>query len=157
MATITFKRGDAYAMKLAKCEARSEEIAKKAIYAGANVIANQIRANLVDNLRDPMYAGKQSGILFKYFNSDLTGDLLDSFGITPIEEDGQGCYNAKIGFDGYDARGIPNRLKARVMESGSSTIRKRPFVAPAVKQTKKRALDAMRQTIDEEISATMKG
>lgn len=50
---------------------------------------------------------------------------------------------------------MPNQLKARVMESGSSTIRKRPFVRPAVNAKRKEAEAAMERVINEEIKKTM--
>ena len=86
-----------------------------------------------------------------------TGALEASLGITPVAMDRDGFWNAKIGFDGYDAKGVPNQLKARVMESGTSTIRKRPFVRPAVNAKKKDAIEAMQRVIDEEIEKIMKG
>ena len=62
----------------------------------------------------------------------------------------------KIGFDGYDSKGVPNQIKARVLESGSSRQKKRPFVRPALKATKKEAEDAMAKIVDEEIKKIMK-
>ena len=86
-----------------------------------------------------------------------SGALEASLGITPIQSDKDGFINAKVGFDGYDGKGVPNQLKARVMESGSSAVRKRPFVRPAVNATKKAAVEAMQQVIDEETKKIMKG
>lgn len=140
MATIKFKKGDEYALKLSRLATGSEEVAKKAIYQGARVVANKIKANL-------------EGIL----SPDATGDMLGSFGITPIERDKDGNWNAKIGFDGYDRKGIPNQLKARVLESGSSRQQKRPFVRPAVNATKKQAIEAMSKIIDEETKRIIGG
>lgn len=142
MAKITFKAGEEYMLKLSRMAAGSEEAAKKAVYAGAGVVANKIRSNLKANLA----GSKQS-----------TGALADSLGITPVATDRDGFINAKIGFDGYDEKDVPNQLKARVMESGSSKVRKRPFVRPAVNASKKAAVEAMQRVIDEEIEKTMKG
>ena len=142
MARITFKAGDDYAAKLLKLANTSEETMKKAVYAGAAVVTDKIRENLEANL-----AGSDQS----------TGALADSLGITPISQDKDGFWNAKIGFDGYDEKGVPNQLKARVMESGSSTVRKRPFVRPAVNATKKAAVEAMKKVMEEEIEKTMEG
>lgn len=142
MARITFKAGDDYALKLSQLASRSEEAAKRAVAEGAGIVADRIRANLEANL-----AGSEQS----------TGALADSLGITPISQDKNGVWNAKVGFDGYDEKGVPNQLKARVMESGSSRVRKRPFVRPAVNATKGAVLDAMKKVIDEEIEKTMKG
>lgn len=156
MARMTFKAGDEYAMKLARLAQRSEEVAKEAIYEAAGIVTDQIRANLEANLQDPESAAKSGTALFKSAHNEPTGDLAASLGITPITQDQNGWWNAKVGFDGYDSRGVPNQLKARVMESGSSTIRKRPFVEPAVKATKGPAVQAMQRVIDEETMKIMK-
>lgn len=132
MAAIKFKTGDDYALRLSKLGARSDEIAKKALYAAAGLVADQMKANL-------------RGVV-----KDGTGALEASMGITPMREDGRGDWNLKIGFDGYDENGTPNQLKARALESGTSTQPKRPFVRPAVQATKGAALEAMRRVIDEE-------
>lgn len=140
MATISFKSGDEYALKLSRLATGSEEIAKKAIYQGAKVVADKIKSNLEGVLSD-----------------EATGELVASFGVTPIERDKDGNWNAKIGFDGYDSKGVPNQLKARVLESGSTRQQKRPFVRPAVNATKKQAIEAMRKVIDEETKKVMGG
>mgnify|MGYP002800314477 CR=1 FL=1 len=146
LAKMTFKAGDAYAAKLSKLSSGADEIAKKAIYKAAGIVADQIKKNL-----------------HAVLSNNATGELENSLGITKIKVDKDGNHNAKIGFDGYGSRktkaypkGIPNQLKARALESGTSTEPKRPFVRPAVKQTKKQAEQAMNQVIDEEIKKRMK-
>lgn len=142
MAKITFNMGEDYLKKLKALGDKSEETAAKAIQAGAGIVADQVRENLETNL-----AGSEVS----------TGALATSLGITPVSIDRDGIINAKIGFDGYDEKGVPNQLKARVMESGSSKVKKRPFVRPAVNATKKAAEDAMQKVIDEETEKIMKG
>lgn len=125
---------DELALKLSQLGTQSDEIAKKAVFAGAKVVADKIRANL-------------RGVLSR----KGTGDLESSLGISPIKVDKNGVVNAKIGFSGYDRKGTANQLKARVLESGSSQQRKRPFVRPAVTATKQRAQSEMQRVVDEEI------
>jgi len=137
---MTFKAGDDYALKLSKLATNSDEIAKKAIYAAAEIVADKIKSNL-------------EGVL----SEEATGELVDSFGISKIDVDSDSNWNAKIGFDGYDSEGVPNQLKARVLESGSSRQPKRPFVKPAINATKTAAQAAMAKVIDEEIEKTMGG
>lgn len=136
------KLGEDYTLKLLRMERLSEDIAKKAIEAGADIVANEVRANLNKNL-----AG----------STQSTGALSEALGITPVSQDKNGFWNAKVGFGGYDEKGVPNQLKARVMESGSSKVQKRPFVRPAVIATKKAAQDAMQKVVDEELEKIMKG
>lgn len=135
MAKISFKKGDEYALKLSRLGNQSEEVAKKAVYVGAKIVADEIKKRIPED----------------------TGDLSDSFGITPIERDKSDNWNAKLGFDGYDSKGVPNQLKARAIESGTSQMPKRPFVRPAVNATKKKAVEAMKKAIGEGTQKIMGG
>lgn len=148
MAKMTIHGLDEYALRLTKFGADAPKIAKKVVMAGANPVADEIRANLEKNLRDPAYAGIGDGIVKKY---RFTGDLLNSFGIAPPKVDSKGNTNTKIGFEGYDRKGVPNALKARAMESGTSRLRKRPFVRPAVIKMKKKAINEMGKVLIEEM------
>ena len=136
MAKMTIKGTDELELQLSKLGTMSTKIAKDVVMAGAQPVADEIRKGLQANLQGSKYS---------------KGDLLGSLGITPPGVDSQGNVNVKIGFDGYDSKGVANQLKARVMESGTSKIKKRPFVRPAVNKSKKRALEAMQKKFDEEI------
>jgi HK97 gp10 family phage protein len=136
MARMTIKGLDEYAMKLSRLGAAAPEIAKRAVMAGANPVADEIRKELEKNLAGSKYS---------------TGDLLDSFGIAPPDVDSRGNTNTKIGFSGYDRKGVPNALKARAMESGTSTQPKRPFVRPAVNRVKQKAIEEMGKSIDADL------
>lgn len=140
MARISFKGGSEYALKLSRLGTESEAVAKKAIFEGAKVVADKIKSNLEGKL-----------------SPEATGDLVASFGITPIVRDAEGNWNAKLGFDGYDRKGVPNQLKARVLESGSSKQQKKPFVRTAVNATRRKAVAAMAKVIDEESERIMRG
>lgn len=133
MAKITFKMDD-YAHKLNQVRYEMDDIARKAVHEGAGIVADEIRKRLEKNISD-----------------EATGELLDSLGITPVEMDKRGDFNAKVGFHKYDSKGVPNKLKARVLESGSSKQKKRPFVRPAVNATRQKVDFAMSQVVDEEI------
>lgn len=134
-----------YARKLSMLGKKSETVAKKALYKGANILADQMKSNLIKVIK----AGD--------------GDLVNSMGITPISVDKNGIINIKIGFDGYSGKGYkgfpkgtPNQLKARVLESGSSHQKKTPFIRPAVNVTKKKIQTAMNEIIEKEIENMMK-
>ena len=162
MARITFKAGEDWALKLSALATRSEGVAKKALYEGAKVVADKIHGNL-SALPTEKYRYLQSGEQFSGLPQDQKDDLLNSFGVTPIKYE-DGCWNVKIGFDGYGShptrkypQGVPNQLLARAVESGSSVRRKHPFVRPAINATRKQAVDAMQRAIDEECKKIMKG
>ncbi|MEL7610601.1 MAG: hypothetical protein AAGU74_14000 [Bacillota bacterium] len=149
MARMTFKASDEYALKLSRFAAGSDEIAKKAIYAGAKIVADKIKATL-EGVPTEKFRYLRGGDQFGGLTRTQKADLLASFGITPITRDENGDWNAKIGFDGYGSKstnkypqGIPNQLLARAVESGSSVRHKHPFVRPAVNATKQAAIAEM--------------
>ena len=133
---------DDFSLQLSRLEQSTSEIAKKVVMAGAKPVADEIRKGLERNLQG---------------SEDSTGDLLKSLGITPPSVDDQGNTNVKVGFGGYDSNGVANALKARVMESGTSDKRqkKKPFVRPAVNKSKEKAIQAMQETMNEEINKIM--
>ena len=157
MARMTVKATDDYALKLSKLAAQTEEVAKKAIYAAANIVADKVASNLAA-LPEDKFRRLKDGEQFTGLPESQKKDLQASFGVTPIKQDDAGNWSAHIGFDGYGSnptkkypKGVPNQLIARAVESGSSVRQKTPFVRPAVNATKKEAIDAMERVIDEEL------
>ena len=108
--------------------------ADEAVMAGAEVLADEVRWRLKLNLLGSKHS---------------TGDLEASFGIAPVRYNfKKGTTDTKVGFAGYDRNGVPNLLKARAMESGTSRGQpKRPFFRPAVKTARKHILKAMQETL----------
>lgn len=152
MARMTIKAPDAISKKLSSLGNSIDKIGKKVVMAGAAPIADEIRKNLEANLKDPAYAGNGGvGDFGRVKQNESTGDLLNSFGIAPASVDKNGIINTKIGFSGYDKKGVPNALKARAMESGTSRLKKRPFVRPAVSKARNKSLKAMEEAFNEEV------
>lgn len=112
-------------------ELHADGISKKAIYQGAKIAAEAITAELGKHKR--------------------TGDLIDSLGIPEMDTDKNGDWNTKIGFDGYDRNGVPNVIKARALESGTSEQPATPFVRPAMQRANKEIKKTMSDIIDDEI------
>lgn len=139
MAKFTAKAGEEWAAKLSALGQQSGEVAKKALYEGAKVMADEIK----------------SGIRSLPQDTGVTKRGLEAgFGVTPMRSTG-GVYEVKLGFQGYNERGVANQLMARIMESGTSKVQKHPFVRPAVQKTKKAAQQAMQDKIDEECRRIM--
>lgn len=162
MARMTFKASDEYALKLSRLATDFDVVAKKAIFAGAKIVADKIRSNL-EKVPTEKFRYLRGGDQFNGLTRTQKADLLESFGITPIKLD-DGYWTAKIGFDGYGSKptnkypqGIPNQLLARAVESGSSVRRKHPFVRPAVNATKKSVITEMDRVINEETEKIMGG
>lgn len=164
MATIKFPGLKEYEKRLSTLGKEGKAIAEKAVYAGAAIIADAVRANI-----NALSAVKDEWGLVAYnknWSAPLTETakkgLQDGFGISPMESE-DGLLNVKLGFEGYNdmktkkyPKGQPNAMIARSLESGSSIAKKRPFVAPAVRKTKKAAEETMAKIIDEEIAKIMK-
>ena len=98
MAKIQFKGLAEYELQLSRLGRDTERIAGAAIYAGAEIVADAIKQN-IQGLPSKTGTTRQG--------------LLEGFGIAPLQDD-SGYLNVKIGFDGYNAKGVPNALMARV-------------------------------------------
>ena len=139
-------------------EINAPEAIKEAVYAGADIVTDEIRKNLealpVD---DRPYAEKVTGL-----RSIQKKGLEKSLGIAPIRND-RGYINVKAGFDGYNKlvskkypEGQPNAMIARTYEAGNRFTKKLPFVAPAVRATRDKAEAKMAEIIDAETAKIMK-
>lgn len=139
MARFVAKAGEDWAAKLSALGNQAEEVAKKALYDGAKIMADDIKSGIGG-------LPAKTGITRR--------GLMDGFGITPMRDTG-GVYEVKLGFSGYNERGKPNQYMARIMESGTSKLQKHPFVRPAVNRTKTAVKEAMQNRIDEECRRIM--
>ena len=163
MATIRFSKLRDYELMLGKIGDASKDICGAAIYEGAKIIADEVKANLsslhaVSDAAAIQAAKKEEAT---YLTSRAKKGLIKSFGVTPMAQDGDGIYNVKLGFDGYNdvktkkwPKGQPNQLIARACESGSSAMIKQPFFREAVQKTKKKAESRMAEVLDEKIKKT---
>lgn len=140
MAKITFSGLNDYELMISRLAKSTEDIAGRAIYAGADIVADAIRQNLSG-------LPERTGVTKR--------GLKDGLGIAPMQNDA-GYINVKIGFDGYNANGVANVLMARIFESGTSKVQKHPFVRPAVNSSKARAEAEMARILDKEIKNIMK-
>ena len=110
------------------------DIASAALYEGAGVVADAIRSSTPQD----------------------SGDLADSIGIAEFDKDGDKVSTA-IGFSGYDEKGVPNIVKARVLEHGrvdssGRTVAKHPFIKNAVRKAKQKALNAMQKRFEQGVN-----
>lgn len=162
MARIEFNDGSDYMKKLEQLAAASKyEICGGAIYAGAAVVADSIRDELnriptdetTGTTSDPARGPKQI----------QKEGLARSLGISKMRDDGTGRLDVKVGFDGYNRvktqkwpNGQPNQMVARSVNSGTSWMKKNPFVSKGTRKAKKPALEAMSKHVDESIQKIMK-
>lgn len=139
---------DEYVSQLQNLEFQSEELIGRAIYKGADIVADAIKANI-------------QGLPSSACSDVEKAGLLSGFGIAKMQDE-NGYFNVKAGFDGYNddvtkkwPRGKPNSMIARSIEGGTSWKPKHPFIAPAVRATKDAAEKAMAEEIDKGIKETM--
>lgn len=134
MAKFDMGKGlDDYRARLVTLDKDMIGIIKYAVYPAAALVIENIKANTpVDS-----------------------GDLRDSAKLSNFETKDGFTYTA-VYFTGYDSNRVPNPIKARVLESGSSTREKKPFIRPALNKSKKQAIEIMRKHFDEKVNDKMK-
>ena len=165
MAKLEMKGIDAYLKQLQNAAHGGPEICKAAVYAGAKVMADEIKKN-IDGLKRvsdaEALAAYQKGEPTRISVSQKNG-LRSGFGIAPIRTR-SGYVETKLGFDGYNSvqtkkypKGEPNVLIARICESGNSHILAQPFVRPAVNRSRKAALEAMAEAADKKTKELLGG
>ena len=162
MARIEFRGLDGYELMISRLSKGADDVAGKAIYAGAAIVADEIRKE-IQGLPIVSGYGTESKPLPGGVTKCQKQGLLDGLGISPMQ-DKNGYFNVKIGFDGYNStrtddypNGQPNQLVARGVASGTSWKQKRPFVRLATRRAKKPAEAKMAEVLDEEITKIMDG
>lgn len=131
----------------------SEKMASAAVYQGAGVITDGLRAAIQKlSARSGGYGRYWIGV-----TDEERQGLLDGLGITQHKKN-DGIVSTKIGFDGYNAyktkkypQGHPNSMVARTLETGTSWLHKTPFIAPTVRRLKESAVAAMQAELDKNI------
>lgn len=137
MAKFKFEGIEEYTASLEKIGGENaERVLKYAVYPGAGVVADALRAEIETNHHG-------------------YGDLEDSLGLAKMRND-SGYVNTKVVFAGYDRKRVPNAVKAAALESGTS--RGQPathFISKTVKSVKERAINEMSKALDQKIGQIM--
>lgn len=146
MARLRFKGLDEYVAQLERISMSAGEDIERAVYAGAGVVADEIKKGLksLRTSEDGLDPLEKEG-------------LIEGFGLAKIRKDG-GYVNTKAGFAGLSRKqtkrnpaGIPNATIARQIESGTSWIPKQPVIRSAVRASKDKAERAMAEAIEKAI------
>lgn len=165
MATLSVNGLDEYSASIRRLGDSGERIAKMAVYDGAKVVADAVRAAIS---RLPSIPNIDALIAYhKKSKTALTDEqkdgLLSGLILTKMEGAG-GFISTKLTFVGYNStktkkypQGQPNLMIAASVESGTSARRKQPFFRSSVNQTKTQAEAAMERTADAEIKKIMGG
>lgn len=156
MAKIEMKGLDRYTKALSHLEARARaEVIGKAIFDGADVVADEIRAGMEALPTEGGRASDRRPLIGP--NPVQKKHLISSFGIAPMKET-DGFYHVKMGWAGYNPirtirwpAGQPNAMVARSVERGTSFMQANPFVKKAVSRARKKSIAAMQARIDERL------
>lgn len=137
------KGGEEFSALLNMAADNAITVAKSAVYAGAGVLADAIKAEIRE-------LPEESGYMQKGHKRNVIGTwdkaiLEQRLGVSHIEATGDRA-DAVVSFAGYNGRptkkypnGVPVPMIARSIESGSSVREKNPFIRRAYNNSKSKA------------------
>lgn len=138
MSTKAYTKGfDELALQLEGLGKRTIPLMKRAVFASAGVLADNVRTSLNANVSD-----------------EATGDLARGININRIGAKDGNVYTS-VGFDGYDRKGQPLPVIAAVLESGRKDQpgrKKTHFFSKAVRVARTAALAAAADEIQKGLS-----
>lgn len=150
MAKLSVKGLDKYISDLSALSNALDDDLGKAIFAGAQIVADAARAGI-----ESLEVG-DNPIKGQITQAQKDG-LLDGLGIASMQLKGTEL-NVKLGMDGYNAKGQPNSMILRSIEAGTSWGRPaNPVVKRAVNKTRRQAEQAMVKAFEKAISQHMGG
>lgn len=161
MGHITVKGGKELENLLDTIGARTEEIAKNALYDGAGVIADAVKMS-IDTIPISETWGTPE-LPKRGITADERLGLKEGLGISPMQTSG-GETDVSVGFDGYSGKstkrwpkGKPNAMIARSVERGTSFMYSTKFIKPAVAANKRKAVKAMQEATRKKIKEIQMG
>lgn len=136
MARVQIKLPNDFIDALDSASSLIDNSAEQVLKAGANIVEPRMRSNLSATIGSSTKQPSRS-----------TGQLAKALGTAPVKVNSRGDYNVKVGFAENRHDGRANALIANVLEHGRSNQPARPFLAPTRSQTRRAAIDAMKQTL----------
>jgi hypothetical protein len=159
MAKVSIKPPDDFTAKIGRLGSMTDYAIERALDAAGKVVLDAVRGNLSGAI------GSNTA-----YDSQSTGELMGSLGVTPVGLDNSGVSNIKIGFNeprrvqpkGEGKRGknskkkdtkrsyktATNAMIANVLEYGRHGQPPRPFLKPAKSASKSAALAAMQAELE---------
>lgn len=138
-----------YIRDLTALATASDEMIRRAVYPGAGVVADAVKAGISGIPASMLKPGQREG-------------LEAGLGIAPFRDEG-GYIHVKVGMDGYNSRtskkypkGQPNAMIARAINNGTSFSGKYPFIDRAVNSTRAKAEQMMAEEFDKLTAERMK-
>ncbi len=140
MARVDVKMPDEFLEHMSRLGSNFDSIAEVVLQAGGEVVLEKTKSNLSSAI----------GSGTKY-DSRSTGELEDSLGLTSVKMDRNGNFNIKVGFSEPRSDGGSNAKLANIIEYGKSGQPAKPFLKPAKSASKKKCIEAMKQTFEMEV------
>ena len=159
---MSFKGLDEYIDFLSTLTDHTENAMRSALYAGAKVIADEVRSQIqaIPAVTEAANraAFKNDDVKYRMSEAQKAG-LLQGLGVARHEL-AAASVNTVVGFDGYNdvqteqyPGGQPNQLVARIYEHGTSYSAKQPFMRKAKNASKAKAEAVMIQRAEQYMEA----
>lgn len=126
--------------KLNRLGTEYDGIVQKMLVDGIEPLQKQIESNLASVIGHGTKTRSRS-----------KGNLIKAVKITKAYQVANGDWHIKVGVYGYDKNGVPNALKAMVLEHGRSDMLAKPWLKPAINSSKKYVLKAMSDRLEKEL------
>jgi HK97 gp10 family phage protein len=140
MATLKVKLPDDLMIGLERLSKQTDEVVKKTLEAGAEVVEEKARANLKNSLK-----------------GESSGQLLGALGTSPVKpNDNLDGWDIRIGFAEPRKDGKSNAMVANILEYGKKGQAAKPFMKPAEDATKAKARAVMKKVFTEEANKIVK-
>ena len=142
MPKIEMQLPEQFLLKLSRLGDKTDEIIPKVLEAGGKVVLARVRSNL------SAVVGR--GTKRK---SRSTGELERSLGLSPAKQKRDGSdWDIKVGWsEPRRGKGGSNAKIAAILEYGKQGQPAKPFLKPAKSQSRKAAIDAMKEQLDREV------
>lgn len=141
MAKVSVKLPEETLKKLERLGTEYDGIVQGMLADGIEPLEKQIKSNL------EAVIGR--GTKYK---SRSKGNLIKAVKVTKAYQVSNGDWHIKVGIYGYDDDGVPNALKAMVLEHGRSNMPAKPWLKPAISSSKKDVVNAMKESFDKRVN-----
>jgi len=143
MAKIEIRMPEEFLLKLSRLGDQTDKIVPRILEAGGKVVLAKVKSNLSSVI------GRGTKV-----KSRSTGELERSLGLSPakLKRDGSG-WDIKVGFaEPRRGRGDSNAKIANIIEYGRHGQPAKPFLKPARTQSRKAAIEAMKEKLEQEVA-----
>lgn len=155
MAEIKVEGMEEFLNLLIATEKQTERIIGRSVYPGAKIVADTCKDYLETFIITE--SGRHTDSTHYPTPTQLKG-LIDSMGVAEMKRKFGGIYDVKLGFDGYNEvktkkypKGQPNAMIARSINSGSSYMKRQPFMDMTIRISKEKAEVAIEEQFDKEL------